>query len=72
MDKYLAIVYFITFLGSIIVILKILLESNLHTFFKKGRINQIRFAYIIIAIILSFLFTSAIIKLIETMLLIVK
>lgn len=72
MEKYLAILYFILFLGNIIVILKILLESRLHELFKKGRLFQIRFAYIIIAIILSFLFTSAIIKFIEAVLLIVK
>lgn len=65
MEKTFAVVYLIIFLGMIVVNLKILLESNFHQLFKQGRVNQIRIFYIIFSIILSYLFTSAIVRFME-------
>lgn len=60
MEKYEVIIYFISFLFGIIIILKILFESNLHKLFKQGRIFQIRMAYFVIAIVFSHLLADAI------------
>jgi uncharacterized membrane protein YwzB len=58
-------IYLITFLGMTVVILKIFLESNMHQLFKQGRISQIRLFYLILSVILSYLFSSALIKFME-------
>jgi uncharacterized membrane protein YwzB len=66
MDKVFNFLYFGFFLISFILILKILLSSNFEKLFKQGKILEIRFAYAIVTFILSFLFSSSLTKLLET------
>lgn len=46
--------------------LKLLMSSNLEKFFKQGKIFEIRITYLMLSFILSFLFASSIVKLMET------
>lgn len=52
--------YFLSFLVCIPLILKILLESNIHAIFKKGKVVYIYLFYFLMTIIISYLFASAI------------
>lgn len=57
--------YIIFFLGSLVVFLKLLFASEYHKFFKQGRILEIRIGYCLVAIICSYLTSSAIMKFLE-------
>lgn len=65
MDLYLDIVYFISFFMMILVTMKILLSSNFNKFFKQGKINEIRVAYFVVSVIVSFLASKAFVTIIE-------
>lgn len=66
MDLYLKIIYVIVFFTMIVVSVFILMASNFERFFKQGKINEIRFAYVIIALITSFLTAEAVTSVIRT------
>ena len=57
--------YVVLFLGILVVFLKLLFESEFHKFFKQGRILEIRIGYCLVAVMCSYLTTSAIIKFLE-------
>lgn len=62
MDTYLDIMYLVIFLIMILISTKVLLASNYEKLFKQGKITEIRVAFFIGIIVISFLVTSAIIK----------
>ncbi len=62
MDTYLDIMYLVIFLIMILISTKVLLASNYEKLFKQGKITEIRVAFFIGVIVISFLVTSAIIK----------
>ncbi|MBQ3000922.1 MAG: DUF1146 domain-containing protein [Bacilli bacterium] len=64
--------YIIIFLASMIVILKLLLESQLHTIFKQGRILEIRIFYCLISVIGGYLTASAFVRLVEAIVTIIN
>lgn len=64
--------YIVVFLTSMIVILKLLLESQLHTIFKQGRILEIRIFYCILSIVGGYLTSSAFVRLVEAISIIIK
>ncbi len=59
--------YLFIFCISYYVVFKILLASNLDNFFKKGRVREIRGAYMLLSIILSYLLTEFLIKIFFTL-----
>ena len=67
MDLTLNILYFAFFLISSLIFLKILMVSNIDKFFKQGKVFEIRLMTLFLSFILAFLFSSSIVKLIETM-----
>lgn len=62
MSNYLNIIYLVVFLTMIVVTTKILLASNYEKMFKQGKIVEIRVAFFIIIIVISFITTMAIVK----------
>ena len=66
MDLTLNILYFVFFLVSALIFLKLLMSSNIEKFFKQGKIFEIRLMTLFLSFILAFLFSSSIVKLIET------
>lgn len=62
MEHYLDIVYLVIFLGMIIISVKVLMATNYEKLFKQGKITEIRVAFFIGVIVISFLVTSAIVK----------
>ena len=66
MDLTLNILYFAFFLISALIFLKLLMSSNIEKFFKQGKIFEIRLMTLFLSFILAFLFSSSIVKLIET------
>ncbi len=62
---FLGFTYIIIFLTSFIIVFKMISESNFSKFFKQGQITYIRFSYVIISFIVSYLFASSIIRFIE-------
>lgn len=66
MDLTLNILYFVFFLISALIFLKLLMSSNIEKFFKQGKIFEIRLMTLFLSFILAFLFSSSIVKLIET------
>jgi len=65
MNNYINILYVIFFFMMLIVSFLILLASNFEKLFKQGRVTEIRIAYVIASIIISYLTTSALVALIE-------
>lgn len=66
MDSIFNILYFVFFLISALLFLKLLMATNLEKIFKQGKIFEIRMAYLFLSFILGFLFASSLIKLMET------
>lgn len=66
MDKIFNFLYFGFFVIGFILFLKILLSSNFEKLFKQGKIAEIRMAYFVTSLILSFLFASSLTKFLET------
>lgn len=66
MDKIFNFLYFGFFVIGFILFLKILLSSNFEKLFKQGKIAEIRMAYFVASLILSFLFASSLTKILET------
>lgn len=62
---FLGFTYIIIFLTSFIIVFKMISESNFSKLFKQGQITYIRFSYVIISFIVSYLFASSIIRFIE-------
>lgn len=62
MEHYLDIIYLIIFLGMIIISIKVLMATNYEKLFKQGKITEIRVAFFIGVIVISFLVTSALVK----------
>lgn len=62
METYLDIMYLVIFLIMILISTKVLLASNYEKLFKQGKIIEIRVAFFIGVIVISFIVTSAIIK----------
>jgi hypothetical protein len=60
MEKYIAIVYLVTFFLLFPFCLLIFLKSNIHQIFKKGEVFAIRVFYVFLALGLDFLVTSSI------------
>ncbi len=65
MNNYNNILYVIIFFLMMVVSFLLLLASNFEKLFKQGKITEIRIAYVIASIIISFLVTSAFITLVE-------
>ena len=59
------ILYVIIFVLMMVVSFLLLLASNFEKLFKQGKITEIRIAYVIASIIISYLVTSAFITLVE-------
>jgi uncharacterized membrane protein YwzB len=64
-NKYYAIVFFLSFLFMLVISLKVLFDSQIHKIFKQGSVTSIRAFYIIIAIVVSYIVSSAIIDFIK-------
>lgn len=62
MNNYLNIIYLVVFLTMIIISTKIILASNYEKLFKQGKIVEIRIAFFIIVIVISFITTMALVK----------
>ncbi len=62
MNNYLNIIYLVVFLTMIIISTKIILASNYEKLFKQGKIVEIRIAFFIMVITISFLTTMALVK----------
>ena len=62
MNNYLNIIYLVVFLTMIIISTKIILASNYEKLFKQGKIVEIRVAFFIMVIMISFLTTMALVK----------
>lgn len=62
MNNYLNIIYLVVFLTMIIISTKIILASNYEKLFKQGKIVEIRIAFFIMIITISFLTTMALVK----------
>ena len=62
MNNYLNIIYLVVFLTMIIISTKIILASNYEKLFKQGKIVEIRVAFFIIVITISFITTMALVK----------
>ena len=65
MNNYNNILYVIIFVLMMVVSFLLLLASNFEKLFKQGKITEIRIAYVIASIIISYLVTSAFITLVE-------
>ena len=63
-NKYYAIVSFVV-LFMLVISLKVLFDSQIHKIFKQGSVTSIRAFYIIIAIVVSYIVSSAIIDFIK-------
>ncbi len=55
MNNYLNIIYLVVFLTMIIISTKIILASNYEKLFKQGKIVEIRVAFFIMVITISFI-----------------
>ena len=62
MNNYLNIIYLVVFLTMIIISTKIILASNYEKLFKQGKIVEIRVAFFIMVITISFITTMALVK----------
>ena len=62
MNNYLNIIYLVVFLTMIIISTKIILASNYEKLFKQGKIVEIRVAFFIMVITISFITTMARVK----------
>lgn len=62
MNNYLNIIYLVVFLTMIIISTKIILASNYEKLFKQGKIVEIRIAFFIMVITISFITTMALVK----------
>ena len=62
MNNYLNIIYLVVFLTMIIISTKIILASNYEKLFKQGKIVEIRVAFVIMVITISFITTMALVK----------
>lgn len=69
---YLEVAYLVLFLLSFLIFFKLVKDSNFSKIFKAGKTNSIIVASVLVSIIGSFLFTSAIIKFIEVIIILVK
>ncbi|MBQ8292598.1 MAG: DUF1146 domain-containing protein [Bacilli bacterium] len=67
MDQIFSILFFGIFLISMFVFMKILLATNLEKIFKQGKIFEIRITYLFLTVILSYLFSNALIELMKAM-----
>lgn len=65
MNNYIDLLYIIFFFMMLIISFLILLASNFEKLFKQGKIVEIRIAYVIMSIIISYLVSEAFIALIE-------
>lgn len=66
MEQVFNILYFAFFLISTILFLKLLMSTNMEKIFKQGKVFEIRLTYLLISFILSFLFATSVVKLMET------
>ncbi|HHU23565.1 MAG: DUF1146 family protein [Bacilli bacterium] len=71
-NKYYAIIFFLSFLFMMIITLRVLFDSQLHKIFKQGSVTSIRTFYIILAIAISYLISSAFIDFIKAIGLIIS
>ena len=62
MNNYLNIIYLVVFLTMIIISTKIILASNYEKLVKQGKIVEIRVAFFIMVITISFITTMALVK----------
>lgn len=65
MSIYFDILYVIVFLTMIVISTKVLLASHLDKCFKQGKIIEIRFAYVIVSVIISYIVTKAVVEITE-------
>ena len=63
-EKVLIIFEYLVFFSTFIIIFKALNAFDLSRFFKKGHVAQIQILYIVFTVVLSYLFTEAIMNLI--------
>lgn len=55
MNIVINVVFLISFFGFLILIFRMLLDSNLDKFFKQGKVGSIRIMYILVSIVGAFL-----------------
>jgi len=65
MDRYIAVLFIVFFLGFIPLIFKVLVAMEIHLLFKQGKVMEIRLAYIAITLIISYLLASSITGILE-------
>lgn len=65
-DLYLNIMFFLCFIIFIIINTKILLALNFEKIFKQGRVTEIRVAFIIVVIVISYLCSKCVVDLSES------
>lgn len=66
MEQIFNILYFAFFLIGTVLFLKLLMSTNLEKIFKQGKIFEIRLTYLLLSFVLSFLFATSVVKLMET------
>lgn len=66
MDKNMAFLYFLILIISTCLFFYILTKTNFEQFFKKGHISEIRISYFLVSFILGTIFSIGIVKLVES------
>lgn len=71
-DLYLNIMFFLIFILMMIITTKVLLALNFEKMFKQGKVTEIRVAFIITTIVISYLVSKCVVELSESIINIVN
>ena len=66
-DLYLNIMFFLIFIIMAIITTKVLLALNFEKMFKQGRVTEIRVAFVIVTIVVSYLASKCFVDLAESL-----